>query len=115
MLDKKSTKVLDAVIKAKNNIDIVNGSDVLLSYLPKKFTIDIIDRVLWYLHSQGYVECTEGDNSIYLIFLTYEGQNYKEFNQINFKNDIIKSVILPIAVSAITSLITIYLTNLFSK
>lgn len=111
MLDKKSKQVLKALNKAKNDIDYVNGSDLLMQYLSEKFTRSQIDKVLWYLQSKDYIDCNDGGDGISNIFLKYKAQNYKEFEWLQTKEFIYKSVIVPILVSISTSTIIYLLTT----
>lgn len=115
MLDRKSRQVLHAISKANNGSDTIHGSELLLPYLPKKYTVEMVDRVLWHLQDECYVECTGADDTVCYVFVKYEGQNYKEFNWLKFKEALLKSILLPIGISALTSIITIVLTNLLSE
>ncbi|MBN3403562.1 hypothetical protein EXN54_19505 [Clostridium botulinum] len=111
MLDRKSKQVLKALNKAKNDIGYVSGSKFLMLHLSKKFTHSEVDKILWYLESKGYIECDNGDDTIFNIFLSYEAQNYKEFEWLETKEFIYKSVIVPILVSISTSGIIYLLTT----
>ncbi|MHB8035805.1 hypothetical protein CF069_18160 [Clostridium botulinum] len=111
MLDKKSKQVLKSLNKAKNNVDHVNGSHLLMEHLPKTFTNAEVDRVLLYLQRNNYIECLEGECTVLDIYVKYEAQNYKEFERIQTKEFIYKSVIVPILVSISTSGIIYLLTT----
>jgi hypothetical protein len=112
MLDKKSKQVLKALNKGKNDIDYIEKSEILLKYLPKTYSVHNLDNVLWHLQDLKYVVCSPGGDTIYV---TYKAQNYKEFDWIEFKLFLTRSIFLPIGVSAITALITVGITNLLKK
>jgi hypothetical protein len=113
ILDKKSKLVLKVLNKIKNDDNFVAGSQAVLPYMPKKYNQQIIDEVLWHLEDLGYIECQSSEGHVQYINANYKGQNYRELNLIETKELLCKSVILPIIVSAITSLITIWLTGHF--
>lgn len=115
MLDKKSRKVLKVLNRIKNEDDYVDGLKVLIPLMPKKYTEKVLFDVLWHLNELNLIACSEAECTINEIYVTYEGQNYTEFQWIELKAFIKKSILTPIAVSFITSLITIFLTNIFSK
>ncbi|AUN19076.1 hypothetical protein CGQ39_12535 [Clostridium botulinum] len=111
MLDKKSKQVLNALNKAKNDIDHVNGSRFLIKHLPKEFTNSEIDKILFYLQENNYIECCKAGGTILDIYVRYEAQNYKEFEWLQTKEFIYKSVLVPILVSISTSGIIYLLTT----
>jgi hypothetical protein len=112
-LDKKSKKVLSLINIYRNKYGIIENSEELLLYLPKKYTLNIVDDVLGHLYREEYIVCAFGADSVSDISLTYKGENYREFQWIDLKEFLLKSILVPIAVSAVVSLITIYFTHLF--
>ncbi len=115
MLDKKSKQVLKALNTVKNELNFVNGSDLLLPYLPKEYNRKLIDDVLIFLESKEYVQNQYAENTIVNIYVNYAAANYKEFNFIALKQFLLKSIITPIIVSAITAVITASVTLYLKK
>jgi len=110
MLDKKSIQVLKALNKAKNDLNYVCNSEELLKYLTQDFNKQILSDVLYYLKERGYITFI-ATNPISDICVGYEAQNYNEFSWLEVKNFLIKSILIPIGVSALTSLITLWISH----
>lgn len=106
MLDKKSIIVLKALKKYKNDNNYIEGSQKLLSYFPSKFTLNQIEKTLWYLHKIGYIECHAADDGIIGIHINYEAENYSEFNRIELASYIKKNIVTPVFIAFITAIIT---------
>jgi len=111
-LDRKSKKVLKAVIKARNKINFVNGSELLVPLLPK-MPINLINESLWHLHDIKLLVCEGGIDEIYNISIPYESVNRREFIWIKFKQFIFKSILTPILVSITTTLIALWVKGFF--
>ena len=120
MLDKKSKIVLDTLIKngythCQSRFETIGKS--LLPYLPKpekyKWTFESVQACLVYLSKEGYVDyatrtngyCTVSDCTY--VHTTHKGTNYKTFKWLEVKAFLFRSILTPIVVSLITSLITV--------
>lgn len=125
MLDKQSKIILDTLIN--NNFiypqsKFVSISETLIPLLPKsskyKWTFEKLAPLLQYLKLNGYVDYHEIRHGYYpvpdcaMLFTTHKGANYKEFRWLAFQDFLYKSIVTPIAVSAITSMIAILLAAL---
>lgn len=76
-----------------------------------KFPKNEFSQVCDSLSSKGYIKIASKDMAGGVqFFLTYDGIHYKEIKWINIKSFLIESVIIPIAVSVITSLIVFLIT-----
>jgi hypothetical protein len=107
MLDSHSKRVLKAVKKLYQikKDTIVGSSSELLKFLPKKYDENLVNGALWYLETQGMVQCENADDTIYSIVITYKGLCYATFRVKEVNNYIITSVLVPIGVSIITTII----------
>lgn len=113
-LDKKSKQVLKVAVKVQNKLHFIpEGSKLLLEFLPKKYTQELTDDVLWHLHEKGYLQCTSGDCTVCRIYVTYEGQNYSEFRRIELKSFLMRSVLTPIVVSLATTIAALWIKGAF--
>ncbi len=99
------------------------NSDVLLSFVTNSPYICIfsdtsvffdyskyeteIDSIIQFLINNGYI--TQGFNQ-YNFRLTQKAIHPIQYNIERFKNFLIQSILVPIVVSAITSIITVYIT-----
>jgi len=102
MLNKKSKIVLKALHKINFKYENIDAFCALLPKLSK----DDIEQTLWYLEELGYISCSPAEDTIWWLEPTYRGEQYKEFEFVDFKLFIYKSVIVPIIVSVITAVIT---------
>ena len=109
MLDRKSKKVLKAALESQNRLHIIERSETLLPRLPKKYTLDLVDSALYHLQEVGLLTCHPAGGTICQIDVSYEAQNYAEFQWMAFKSFLLKSIFTPIVVAAITTLITLWL------
>lgn len=72
----------------------------------------VYEGILRTLHNEQYIRFT--DNREILFVINETGRSFKEFSKLEIKEFLIKSITVPIIVSAITTLITIGITQLFS-
>jgi hypothetical protein len=112
VLDKQSKKVLKAVNKHIDELKRTNCPAALEKYLPE-YTADELEKSLWYLNKLEYLVCSEADNTVFNISITYRGEKYFEFNRLEFYDFMKQSVITPIIVSALTTLLINFLTKYF--
>lgn len=111
MLNNQCKQVLNLLIRIKKNNLEFNGSKTFKKHLPTK-TFNNISYIMKYLKDEGYLDYFVADNDFYTVNLTYKGLAYKSFNFESLKSFIKKSIIVPIIVSAITTLITMWLQHL---
>lgn len=69
-----------------------------------------IMSIIPYLESLGYVRISENNETIF--YMTHAGLHFREIKFNNFIITFIKSVIVPIGVSAATTLLTLWLKGL---
>jgi hypothetical protein len=112
MLDKQSKKVLKAVNKHIDELGRTNCPAVLEKHL-LEYTADEIEKSLWYLDDLDYLSCTSADDTVISISITYQGEKYFEFNRLEFYDFMKQSVITPIIVAALTTLLVNFLTKHF--
>lgn len=124
MLDKKSKIILDTLIhlgytKPDHRFESLNTN--LIPYLPQnkkyKWSYEDVQTCIVYLNKCGYVDYINrpmGQNPIpdcAYLFTTYEGTNYKKFSWLKLEEFLCKSILTPIAVSVITTLVAILLSR----
>lgn len=63
------------------------------------------------LETRGYLVWQPADDDIYSIQLTHTGEQYHAFEWVKTKEFLLRSVLVPIAVSMATSLLTLWLTG----
>ena len=120
MLNKNCKIILDTLIK--NNFTypqskFISIEATLIPLLPKgkniEWSVNSITPLLQYLKSIGYVDyvtTTNGYNPVFnctMLYTTYPGTYYKQFKWLKFEDFILKSILTPIALSVITTIITI--------
>ena len=93
-----------------NDICLYENTDK--SYNCEKYK-DEIFGIINQLVSDGYLKYSV-DNSQYYFFLTHKGLQRHQFEWDSFKSFLAKSVIVPIAVSVITTLLTLLIQSLLS-
>lgn len=108
MLNQKCKKVLNCLIKINNNNIEISGTETFKEYLPDNVIQDL-ELILEYLSDNDYLTYETADEDIYSVDLTYKGLAYKSFNFEEFKSFVSKSIIVPIIISIITTLITMWL------
>ena len=111
MLNYSCKKVLNCLIFFKNNNIDIKGTTSFEPYLSKTI-INKLDLILKYLSKNGYLDYRYADDDIYDINLTYKGLDYKSFNLLEFKTFLFKSIFVPIIISALTTLLTMWLQHL---
>lgn len=77
-------------------------------------TIENVFATVRYLEKTGFLEIatTSGSGTHFGIILTEQGLHPYEFSYEHFKEILLKSIFLPIFVSIITTLLTLWLTEL---
>lgn len=107
LLDKNSIKVLKTICKlSKNDISIDNPA-IVARELPK-MNPDALFDALDNLYSQKYITGLYADNLLNYINPTHKGKTYFEIRHKEFLYFLGKSVLVPIFVAVIVSLITSY-------
>lgn len=105
MLNRDSVTVL----RTLKHMDRAVASSEILKCISgrRKWTLERLDVTLFFLERRGFVSCVVGDDSYYSVCLTYEGLHYNEFQWLEVKKFLFCSVLVPIAVAFITSVLTI--------
>ena len=118
MLDKRCKIVLN-VLKSSGftypRADFQSLEESLIPILPDagkyKWTFESVSSCIEYLMKHEYVDGEPFFHGYYPVLdysqlhVTYKGQHYSEFAIAEFRSDIFKSLVLPIVVSLITTLI----------
>ncbi|MCR1953331.1 hypothetical protein NSA24_00625 [Clostridioides mangenotii] len=112
-LDKKSKLTIIALNKEKNDIGYVTNPDLLMKYLPENLIRSDLDKVFYYLQEKEYISCLSGSDTVLEVYVKYKAENYAEIKHNEIKLFLFKSILIPIAVSTTTTLLTIYLKSLF--
>lgn len=103
MLNKDSVVVLRKLKKINFNYDNI---DEFCKLVPNMSKSDV-EGALWYLDKKGYLICSPGDNTVYSLAPTYEGEHYFQFKWAEFKSFMLRSVITPILTAFFTTLLTL--------
>jgi hypothetical protein len=69
-------------------------------------------KLLDYLEERGYLHWDEADLTVYDITLTHAGEQYRAFEWLKTKDFLFRSILVPIAVSLVTSVLTLWITTL---
>lgn len=113
MLDRISVKILKVMNKKyKQGFKSFQDTSYVSELLPKIPYVDVAEA-LWKLNDEGYVNGFGADKTMFGISLTYAGRKYFELHRKEILLAILKSFITPIAVSIITTLITLWITGIF--
>lgn len=110
MLDKQSKKVLKAVIKNIDELWNTKCPILLEKHIPQ-YNAEEIENSLMYLDELGYISCLRAEATVWRIALNYEGEKYFEFALIEFFDFFKKSIITPIIVATLTTLLINFLTK----
>lgn len=108
--------VLDDLIKLTKNTDEIISqvwgyNHFCLSYDPNAYFdyskyAGEIDAIIHQLFNDGYIEFTGHGHD---FRLTHKGLHYKKYKWIETKRFLLTSIVVPIVVSAITALVTLWL------
>lgn len=110
MLPKTAKKILLHLIE--NNFNF-NGTDEIV----KKLNLQkqaVIDNLL-YLHNEDYINCIDSDEDILRVYPLHKGLYYHEVRAAERKAFIYRSIITPIAISVITTILTMFCTKILAK
>lgn len=108
MLTYNSKRILKYCLKLSKN-DFVCTNDILSAH--PKLKSKMVYKEMCFLVSEGFLEKSEDIPSEYFLdaHITYKGENYAEFQRIDLWIFIRNSIIVPIVVSIITTLMTLVL------
>lgn len=107
MLDKQSKYVLKALIAAADEDNMVCDLDNI--YLKtSKYTESQINDSINYMCEEGYITSSYDFKGNVDISIEYKGLHYKDFSRMEFKRFIMKSILTPIIVSIITTLLSLW-------
>ena len=111
MLNKHSKKMLKFLRESRSKFQdhIIPRDYIVKEYLDKD---DSGDATLDYLAEDGYIRKLYLGGVLYAFSLTESGLHYPEFTATSIKSFVLRSIVTPIIVSAITSLITLWLSGL---
>lgn len=105
-LDKNSRKLLNMIIKSKPTIQD-KAYDIYV-IAPQ---IDVNEQQFWeilrHLEKEGAIELDSRSGNI--LFLTERGRYYQQFQWQDIRDFLFKSVVVPIAVSFITTVLLLWL------
>ena len=101
MLNANSRIILKKLISTKFKYTNIDS----FAKTAPRFSKDEIEETLVYLEEEGYIECVYADNTVYKLSPTYKGGHYQQFVIAQIKEFLLKSVVVPIGVSIITSII----------
>lgn len=105
MLNATSIKTLKQLKKA--NFQIANLKI-------KNINSEIINATLLYLQERQYISCfVNDDNEVIAVIPEYKGKHYFEFQRAELKQFLIKSILTPILVSTITTIVALQISRYF--
>ncbi len=107
LLDSKSRKLLKLISTEKPP---ATTRLFTFDYVMNKLNISRAESFacIRYLEASGYIECiyeTAGFKALTGFRASHKGYNYAEFGRLQLLEEIFKSVLLPVVVSIITSLL----------
>lgn len=112
MLTKECKIVLNSLIASESS-HLFEGSNIL-KHLQSSFDSNKLLRVLDHLQKEDYLSYEKNVlNEIVYIELFHKAFAYKEISLIQFKEFITKSILVPIVVSILTTLIGLFINSLF--
>lgn len=101
-------------LNEKNSDTKAYGKLKFTDDLPDKFDRGKFINTLDYLQNYGYLTFDKKySHETFYIFLNHKAIHYKEISVQQLKGFIFKSLLIPIVVSTITSLLTIYIRSKF--
>lgn len=112
ILNKGSKMVLKGILRSKPTVQ-GRWYDVNDVERPSKMDSAEFNETIIYLESVGAIRFQLGMKTVFS--LTTEGKHYFEFKRIGFKEFFVKSIIVPIFVSAITTGVLHILERLLSN
>lgn len=112
MLDKQSKTILNHLISIADENNMVSGYNNIYS-LATKYTKNQINDSIDYLKENNYLKVEYAERRPWTIEIKYKGLHYKDFNRIRFNNFFMKSILTPIIVSVITTLLALWLNGFF--
>lgn len=112
MLTKDCKRLLDYLINAES--PALFGWSNISKHLPESFDSDKLICVLDYLQKEDYLSYEKNIiNEVTYIKLFHKAFTYKELSLIQLKEFLMKSILVPIIVSIITTLIGLFINSLF--
>ena len=113
MLTKDCKILLDYLINNGESPHLF-GWSTISKHLPKSFDSNKLICVLEHLQKEGYLSYEKNVvNEVTYIELFHKAFTYKEISLIKMKEFLMKSILVPIIVSIITTLIGLFIKSLF--
>ena len=105
--EKKILKICNTEFKSGENITFFKLSQHMPGTSPKGI-LDCCES----LRKKGYFLLSPQKNGDVIVELTFEGTHYRQIRYTEVKDFLLKSVFVPIVVSAVTTLVTLWLKSL---
>ena len=105
MLYGKSRKVLRAIQFLSKDTDPATSLDVIV-YLHNRILSEDFDGCKKKKKKEGLIKTTSNDLGVAQYELTHLGKHYSEFQRAEFVRFLLRSILVPIVVAVITTLIT---------
>lgn len=114
MLYGKSRKVLNAIRFLCGEDETASTLDITI-YLKKQIYDEDLRGCIRLLNDEGYVKIIE-DTKLYIrVSLTHKGKHFDEYERAEYKAFFMKSILTPIVVSLVTTLITLWINGLLGS
>ena len=122
MLDRLYKKLLDFLIEQDVETYYVcafseafsNSANITIDELAKKLNTptEQLRACIRYLYHNGYLEYQKTTNGQSVgFYLSHVGYNYRQFRLLKFEDFLLRSVFTPIAISVITTVVTIFISS----
>lgn len=103
-----SYKVLSAIVYTCKREDKVSDLTLTVHFHNRINALDLRPTML-FLAENGYIEIIENNEAYLMVKPTYKGNHFKAFIRAEIISFIAKSILTPIVVSIVTTLITLRL------
>ena len=112
MLTKDCKRILDALLSGSDQSTMLLGWETISPLIPKDLDRYKFVNTLEHLQQSGYLSFEKNLAwEVTFISLNHRALNYKEVSWLELRAFLIRSILVPIAVSAVTSVVTIWISR----
>ena len=113
MLYGNNRKVLKAIRFLCETSETTNSLDIAVYLHNRIQTEDLIGCLNHLSTEEGYINPITEEGSLVYVSLTHKGRHYQQYECAKMRHFLINSIVIPIIVSAITTLVTFWITGIF--
>lgn len=112
MLYGNCKKVLEAAVFQSAESGKTSTLDISV-HLSNRIHTEDLNGCLAILEDEGYVQITDRESVAPTVIPTHKGKHFKEYRREKIKNFLLTSILVPIVVSVLTTLASLWLNGFF--